>query len=143
MANNPLRRFFPDISHNSISDSFRDFTQSICSSGDFSKNKNLNTILNSWRNILLTPRGSYDHDPTYGSDIHKLIMEPVDENTENRLQQEITNSLGHYDNRVMIKSMQIFKLKDMHGFAVKISAEYDGQSDEVTIALTSPTSVSV
>ena len=140
MANNPLKRFFPDVSDRGNNDSFRDFTQIMASSGDFLKNKNLNTIINSWRNILLTPKGSYDHDPAYGSNIHKLIMEPVDEFTEGRLKQEITNSLKQYDNRVSIKSLEIFKIKGQHGIAVKIRCEYEGESNETVIPLTSPTS---
>jgi len=139
MANNPLSRFFPDNKTNIASDTYRDFYQLISSSGDFSKNHNLNTILNSWRNILMTPRGTYDHDPTYGSDLYKMVMRPLDDFTESEIRQEILNSIAFYDNRAMLKSIDIFKLQDQKGFMVRLIAEYNGQQSDVNVTITTPT----
>ena len=56
-----------------------DYTCKLSSSGEFKRISDLEAILNSWNNILLTPKRTYDHDPEYGSDLYKFVFEPSDE----------------------------------------------------------------
>jgi hypothetical protein len=52
-----------------------DYISKVSSKGDFKRITDLEVILNSWNNILLTPRRSYQFDPEYGSDLYKMIFE--------------------------------------------------------------------
>jgi len=58
-----------------------DYVATISSSGDFRKVRDIDVILTSWTNILLTPRGTYIFDPEYGSNLHLILFDPVDDIT--------------------------------------------------------------
>lgn len=62
-----------------------DYLPKIVAKGDFKRIKDLNVIINSWNNILNTPRRTFLFDPDYGSDLHKMIFEPLDDNTVDRI----------------------------------------------------------
>jgi hypothetical protein len=66
-----------------------DYIPYISSIGDFKRIRNIDVILNSWNNILLTPLGSYIADPEFGSNLYKLIFEPADDGTVEAIKQEV------------------------------------------------------
>jgi len=70
-----------------------DYQAVISSNGDFKRIKNIEVILSSWNNILITPRRSYIFDPEYGSDIYKLVFEPADNETLERIKNEVIETL--------------------------------------------------
>ena len=72
MAGNILERF----QKNSVGSAGRliDYTPVISSSGNFTILYDIDAILNSWNNILITPRGSMDHDPEYGSTLYLYLF---------------------------------------------------------------------
>jgi phage baseplate assembly protein W len=112
-----------------------DFTSAIISSGDFNRITDIQVILNSWSNILLTPTKTYDHDPEYGSNLYKMIFEPCDDQTKNKIKNEIYNKLSKYDDRASIQEMKINYLTNKKGFVVDIIANYKGQKSEVRIVI--------
>lgn len=112
-----------------------DFTSSITSSGDFNRITDIHVILNSWSNILLTPTKTYDHDPEFGSNLYKMIFEPADEKTKNKIKNEIYSKLSKYDDRAKIQELNIFYLTNRKGFVVNIIANYKKQQSEVKIVI--------
>jgi phage baseplate assembly protein W len=111
-----------------------DYTAKIISSGDFRRIKDLEVIINSWNNILLTPRGSYIFDPEYGSEIYKLVFDPADARTIENIQREVENSLVRYDDRAVVNDVSITYLRNYKGFNVAIKFEYKGAEGEVEVA---------
>lgn len=101
-----------------------DYTCKVNPAGDFKRITNLEVILNSWNNILLTPKGSYDHDPEYGSLLYQYIFEPADNETMEAIRNEIKTSLEIYDNRASISEILVTFLKDNKGFSVDVYASY-------------------
>lgn len=87
----------------------------------------------------MTPRGTYDHDPEYGSDLYKIIMDPLDDYTESRIRQEIINSISRYDNRAIIKVIEIYRDTPTKTFSVVLKSEYEGKEGEITVKITEPT----
>jgi len=106
-------------------DKDKDITQNISSSGDFTKISGIDSVLNSWFNILVTPKETYDNDPEYGSNLHKFIFEQADDTTKDLIKNEIITDLMFYDPRAIVEKIDITFLSDRKGFNVNIYARYN------------------
>lgn len=115
--------------------SIEDVLPVISSTGNFLKNQELQTVINSWRNILLTKKGTYMHDPEYGSEIYKYLYENADEQTAEDIKNEILVSLMKYDNRATINNIEVIFLTNRKGFAFNITATYQGETGNVNVIL--------
>jgi len=112
-----------------------DYIPLISSSGDFSKSYNLNAILNSWNNILLTQTRSYVGNPEYGSNLYKYVFDPADEVTESAIKDEIRYRLMLYDNRALITNINITFLQDGHGYKIDLNVEYENENASMTTVI--------
>lgn len=112
-----------------------DYIPRIGSNGDFVRISEINAILNSWRNILLTPVGSYDHDPTYGSELYKYVFEPADSNTAALIKNEVLYRLNMYDNRATISNVVVGLLPNKKGFYVDLKVKFKGDTDILSLDL--------
>jgi len=119
----------------------QDVMPTISSDGDFKKIKELDVIINSWRNILLTPLGSYDHDPSYGSILYQLVWEPADEETMERIEAEINDRLMTFDDRAKITGVDVTFFSNRKGFNVNIHVKYKDEKRDLSINLTDMDSV--
>ena len=118
-----------------------DYLPLISSIGDFKRINGLNVILNSWNNILLTPRGTYLHDPEFGSDLYKYVFEPSDDTTVEGVKREIADRIQMYDDRAIIEDIEVTIQNNGKRFDVMIYAKYQGETgtldvkfDETTFA---------
>ncbi len=112
-----------------------DYTPVISSAGDFSKINNIQAVLSSWNNILLTPTRTYMSNPEYGSELYKLVFEPADDVTIEAIQEEIQYKLMLYDNRALVTNIDVSFMGDGHGFIVDIDLKYEGEEDTLTIEI--------
>jgi len=110
-----------------------DFLPKIASVGDFQRIKDINVIISSWNNILLTPKRTYIHDPEYGSDLFKLIFDPVDNITVERIKNEIVLAIRKYDSRAEIEDIVVTLLTTKKGFSVIIYVDYNGTKGSLSI----------
>lgn len=108
-----------------------DFTSVLSSSGDFKRLEDINVILNSWKNILMTPKRSVDHDPEYGCGLHEYLFEPCDIKTEEKIKNEIMKQIPKYDNRATIKNIDVIFFSNKKGFYINILVNY--KSKEITM----------
>jgi len=115
--------------------SIEDILPIISSTGNFLKNQELQTVVNSWKNILLTKKGTYMHDPEYGSVIYKYLYENADDETADAIKSEIFRVLSVYDNRAVIEDIEVVFLKNNKGFAFNITANFNGEVGEVSVVL--------
>jgi phage baseplate assembly protein W len=116
-----------------------DFTSKINSSGDFTKVYDLNAIILSWNNILITQKGTYDHDPEYGSNLYLYLFEPADDKTQQSIKDEIKNSLSVYDSRANIDDIAVNFLSNQKGFSVNITADYFGVKGSLSVTIDNTT----
>jgi phage baseplate assembly protein W len=116
-------------------DRIRDYLPNIGAKGDFQTTVDLNVIINSWRNILLTPRRNYPYDPEYGSDLYKMVFDPLDEITVQRIEDEVYGSIQRYDNRAFIDDIDIKYLKLEKGVSIDIYIDYKGDKGILSIIL--------
>jgi len=113
-----------------------DYKARITSTGDFERIEQLDTILNSWNNILNIPRGTYDHDPNFGSNLYKYIFDPADKRTISKIKAEIERSLSEYDNRAKIISIDVKFLSNLKGFNISILVEYQNKQATLKTSIT-------
>lgn len=111
-----------------------DYLAKITASGDFKRVNGLNVIITSWNNILLTPKRTYLFDPEYGSNIHKLIFEPVDETTVEQIKDEIKDTLAIYDSRAIIESIEVLLTSNGKGYQINIQVSYEDAKGELTVS---------
>lgn len=112
-----------------------DYVSRVGVSGDFSRIKDIEVILNSWNNILITPKRSYQWDPEFGSDLYKLIFEPADDITLEKVIDEVHNSLMRYDDRATITDVGVTFFTSQKGFSLKIDVEYEGLIEQLETIL--------
>jgi len=104
-----------------------DYKPRIVSSGDLERISGIEVVLNSWNILLNIPKGTYDHDPELGSDLHKLVFQPADNRTMNKIKNEIERCLMTYDDRAKITNISIKFLTNKKGFNVTIDVNYRGE----------------
>ena len=128
---NLLNRFFKEVigSENTI----RDFVAKISSRGDFKRIQDLNVILSSWNNILLTPRRTYINDPEFGSDLYKYVFDPADEETITAIRDEVIDRISLYDDRAVLQDVEVTLMASGKGYNVIIEAEYEGRRGSMSV----------
>lgn len=112
-----------------------DYKSTISSSADFKRIKDIEVILSSWNNILLTPRRSYMFDPEYGSNIYKMVFEPADERTQTEIINEVVDTIRRYDDRARIKEVKVAFSQNKKGFNISIDVEYEGESGQLQLVV--------
>jgi len=112
-----------------------DYTAKIAPYGDFFRVEDLQTILSSWNNILLTPTRTYTYDPEFGSDLYRYVFDPQDEDTRQEIRDEILYKLKRYDDRAQIVDLKIEYLTGQKGFTVSIVVDYEGQTGGVSFEI--------
>ena len=120
-----------------------DYLSKITAKGDFKRIRDIDVIINSWNNILITPRRTYLFDPEYGSDLHKMVFEPADDVTVDRIKQEVQQQLMKYDDRATIEKMEVLVKPNGKGFIINILADYEGEQETLTISFDDSTVVRV
>lgn len=129
---NLLSRFNKEV----IGSDFRiyDYLAKITSKGDFKRVRDINVIITSWNNILMTPRRTYIFDPNYGSDLHKLIFEPVDDTTVERIKTEVETRIRTYDDRATIEDIEVILNSNSKGYTVNVFIEYEGETGTLSVS---------
>ena len=125
---NFLKRFKQNITKKEeapVEADFKDYKAEISPQGDFQITTDLDCILYSWKNILMTPTRTYIFDPEFGSDIYKYVFEPMDAYTVEGILKETATKLDLYDNRMTVADTRVLLLTNEKGFGVEIQAEYN------------------
>jgi len=120
-----------------------DFKELIASKGDFSRISDLEVILNSWSNILMTPLRTYQYNPNYGSELYKFVFEPADEDTVERIKEEVKFRLLTFDDRASILGINVLFGIGGKSFVVNIDVKYKGQLDQLSLTFDQSTYLSV
>jgi len=112
-----------------------DYIARISAKGDFSRVTNLQAILASWNNILLTPLRSYTFEPDYGSELFKYVFEPADFDTLENIKNEVEYRLSSYDDRATVENIDVKFISDRKGFVINVLVDYDGEQGELSLML--------
>lgn len=128
---NILERFTNEVRGSDVQP--HDFIPYISSIGDFKRIRDIDVILNSWNNILLTPLGSYIADPNFGSNLYRLIFEPADSGTVEAIKTEVQTRIENYDTRGEILNITVVLLPNGKGYNVNLECGFEGERGEISI----------
>lgn len=78
-------------------------------------------IINSVKNLLLTGHYERPFQPYLGSNITKLLFEPLDALTARNLNTEIRTVLENFEKRVEVISVDSIPNYDLNGFSVTLT----------------------
>ena len=128
---NILKRFNQEVVGSD--DKLYDYLAKITAKGDFKRVTDINVIITSWNNILMTPRRTFLMDPEYGSDLHKILFDPVDESTVERIKAEVVSRIRAYDDRAKIDGVEVLLNSNRKGFTVNVFVDYDGDTGTLSV----------
>lgn len=114
-------------------DKLYDYLPKIDAKGDFKRVRDIDVIITSWNNILMTPRRTYIFDPDYGSDLHEIIFDPVDDTTVERIKTEVETRIRTYDDRATIDDIEVLLNANGKGFTVNLFIEYEGETGSLSV----------
>ena len=97
--------------------------------GDLVIVKDEASIKQSIVNLLLTNRGERLFEPNIGSDIVKLLFEPLDYGVATLVKSAIISTLDEYEPRINIVSLLVTPNFDYNGFDVELEFEIIGRED--------------
>lgn len=101
--------------------------------GDITKNIDLDAVKNSLSNIINTSKGSRRMLPEFGSDVQKLLFEPLDEITARRIGENILNSVGMWEDRIEILGLHVHVNEDNNRYDCHLSFTLRGAQIEESI----------
>jgi phage baseplate assembly protein W len=73
------------------------------------------------KNLLLTNYYEKPFKPNYGSNLRKLLFEPMSPITSSALSKEITYVIKNFDHRVTLQSVKVDALYDYNSYQVTIT----------------------
>lgn len=86
-------------------------------------------IVQAVRNLLLTQKGERPFQPELGSDIYRLLFEPMDYGTAALIQKAIFEVIGNYEPRISVRQVLVAPSKDDNGFDVELAYAVLGRED--------------
>ena len=115
------------------SKSFKDVSMSFKVSPltyDLIANKNETAIARSIRNLILTTPGERPFNPELGSQVSRLLFEPIDDITTQALKEQIENTVNNFEPRVRLRQVVVKPNYDADEY--DISIRYDIVGIEAT-----------
>ena len=115
------------------SKSFKDISMSFKVSPltfDLIANKNETAIARSIRNLILTAPGERPFNPELGSQVSRLLFDPIDDITTEALKEQIENTINNFEPRVRLRQVVVQPNFDANEY--DISIRYDIVGIEAT-----------
>jgi len=90
-------------------------------------------VINSIKNLVMTKHYEVPFQPEIGSNIQKLLFEPLDSVTGSLVEMEIKQTIQNFEPRAIISFIQIFPDYDKNGFSVGMEFFIVNRTDPITI----------
>ena len=90
---------------------------------DLIANKNETAIARSIRNLILTAPGERPFNPELGSQVSRLLFNPMDDITTDSLREQISNTINNFEPRVNLRQVVVQPNFDVGEY--DISIRYD------------------
>tara|TARA_B100000212_G_scaffold303167_1_gene249848 strand:+ start:16512 stop:16955 length:444 start_codon:yes stop_codon:yes gene_type:complete len=84
--------------------------------------KDIDSVKQSVKNLVLTGKGERPFQPRLGSDIRKLLFEPVDEFTALDIEEQVRVTIDNFEPRIKINKLDVISEPDNNRF--KLSLEF-------------------
>ena len=90
-------------------------------------------VIHSVRNLLVTNHYERPFQPDLGSNIRRMLFEPLDNITASNLDREIRQTITNFEPRVIITTLQVAPLYDKNSFGIYMEFEIVNRSEPITI----------
>ena len=97
--------------------------------------KNEDSVKRSIRNILLTDKGERFFNPTFGSDIRKMLFENFSPSTEQVIADLIKTAIGNHEPRANVIDVNVSGDHDQNSMYINIVFSVINKAEPVTLEL--------
>lgn len=94
------------------------------------------SINRSIRNLLATNRGERLYQPTIGSDINKLLFEPMDSSIADLISIAVRDTIGSYEPRAKIVKVETVAFPEQNVYTINIFYMIINRQDPVSLTVT-------
>lgn len=101
--------------------------------GDVSIHKDVKAVINSVKNLILTNHYERLFQPDIGSNIRKMLFEPLDDITAIIVEREIREVIRNYEPRADIQALVVKATPDYNALEVKITFFMVNRTEPITI----------
>ena len=105
---------------------------------DLIANTNETAIARSVRNLILTAPGERPFNPELGSQVSRLLFEPMDDITTEALKEQIENTINNFEPRVRLRQVVVKPNFDIGEYDIAIRYDIIGieaQPQQLSFAL--------
>ena len=105
---------------------------------DLIANTNETAIARSVRNLILTAPGERPFNPELGSQVSRLLFEPMDDITTEALKEQIENTINNFEPRVRLRQVIVKPNFDNNEYDISIRYDIIGieaQPQQLSFAL--------
>jgi len=105
---------------------------------DLIANTNETAIARSVRNLILTAPGERPFNPELGSQVSRLLFEPMDDITTEALKEQIENTINNFEPRVRLRQVIVRPNFDNNEYDISIRYDIIGieaQPQQLSFAL--------
>ena len=100
---------------------------------DINKHIGEYAVVNSIKNLMLLGHYEKPFRPDIGSNLRRLLFEPMDNVTSTTLEREIETVIGNFEPRVSISKIQLIPDFNNNGYSVNLEFYIVNRTDPVTI----------
>ena len=100
---------------------------------DINKHIGEYAVVNSIKNLMLLGHYEKPFRPDIGSNLRRLLFEPMDNVTSTTLEREIETVIGNFEPRVSISKIQLIPDFDNNGYGVNLEFYIVNRTEPVTI----------
>ena len=100
---------------------------------DINKHTAEMAVVNSIKNLVLTQHYEVSFQPEIGSNIQKLLFEPLDSVTASLLDREIRQVIKNFEPRASVDIVKVLPDYDKNGFTVTLQFYIINRTDPISI----------
>jgi phage baseplate assembly protein W len=101
--------------------------------GDVQRDKEVDAIFNSIKNILLTIQGERRMLPTFATNVYGLLFEPIDEVTARLIAEGLLQAIRIWEDRIDIRGFDIEPLYDQNAYRCRLKFTIVGSDELETV----------
>lgn len=121
------------------SQSYSDFTTDMTPhpvSLDIVKFVDENAVIRSVRNLLMTNRYERLYQPTIGTDIRKMLFEPINSTTAQNISDFVKNTIYDFEPRAKLLNVSVIPDEDGNRYVVGVSIMVINKQDPISFNIT-------
>lgn len=105
-------------------------------SKDIVKFINENAVVRSIRNLLMTDRGERLYQPNLGTDLRKMLFEPIDSATAQMISVFVQQTITNYEPRAKIISLDVIPEEENNRYIVGLTVIVINKQDPISFNIT-------